>query len=351
MRNNESGRSMVEMLGVLAVIGVLSIGGIAGYMMAMNRHHSNSIVAGVSARAITVSAEKMMGRSAMHPADMETNIDGYSVTVGEADDVCANCFEVVVSGIPRGVCRYILNQKWTTPAGVYLNDDEYPAEDGSDCREENNTIAFVFDATLGRASDGSDDDAEADNCRYSLCQTCVENADGTTTVTNDPQGTPCEQSGKQGTCDGKGQCIPNEGDTCSSGGSCPAGEFCNYGGYYTPNKCQTARARTIVINGTTYYYPSASDVKSWCRTAAGSDSRCVWGYLSYPAAQDWCSVLGKSLVSADEVAANCDDFKRISATDSYWVSGQNVVHFHRNCVKEPSGRPDGYWGAGAVLCK
>ena len=28
---NESGRSMVEMLGVLAIIGVLSIGGIAGY--------------------------------------------------------------------------------------------------------------------------------------------------------------------------------------------------------------------------------------------------------------------------------------------------------------------------------
>ena len=28
---NENGRSMVEMLGVLAIIGVLSVGGIAGY--------------------------------------------------------------------------------------------------------------------------------------------------------------------------------------------------------------------------------------------------------------------------------------------------------------------------------
>ena len=32
---NQSGRSMVEMLGVLAIIGVLSIGGIAGYRAAM----------------------------------------------------------------------------------------------------------------------------------------------------------------------------------------------------------------------------------------------------------------------------------------------------------------------------
>ena len=30
MKKNESGRSMVEMLGVLAIIGVLSVGGIAG---------------------------------------------------------------------------------------------------------------------------------------------------------------------------------------------------------------------------------------------------------------------------------------------------------------------------------
>ena len=40
----ESGRSMVEMLGVLAIIGVLSVGGIAGYSLAMRRHRANGIV-------------------------------------------------------------------------------------------------------------------------------------------------------------------------------------------------------------------------------------------------------------------------------------------------------------------
>ncbi len=38
---NESGRSMVEMLGVLAIIGVLSVGGIAGYRTAMERMYLN----------------------------------------------------------------------------------------------------------------------------------------------------------------------------------------------------------------------------------------------------------------------------------------------------------------------
>lgn len=40
----EEGRSMVEMLGVLAIIGVLSIGGIAGYTMAMNRYRANQVI-------------------------------------------------------------------------------------------------------------------------------------------------------------------------------------------------------------------------------------------------------------------------------------------------------------------
>jgi len=42
MKTNEQGRSMVEMLGVLAIIGVLSAGGLAGYSKAMFKHKLNS---------------------------------------------------------------------------------------------------------------------------------------------------------------------------------------------------------------------------------------------------------------------------------------------------------------------
>mgnify|MGYP003304645119 CR=1 FL=1 len=40
--NNEKGRSMVEMLGVLAIIGVLSTAGIAGYTKAMEKFKINT---------------------------------------------------------------------------------------------------------------------------------------------------------------------------------------------------------------------------------------------------------------------------------------------------------------------
>ncbi len=41
--NNQSGRSMIEMLGVLAIIGVLSIGGIAGYSKAMAKYRLSKV--------------------------------------------------------------------------------------------------------------------------------------------------------------------------------------------------------------------------------------------------------------------------------------------------------------------
>lgn len=40
-KSAQNGRSMVEMLGVLAIVGVLSVGGIAGYTKAMAKHRVN----------------------------------------------------------------------------------------------------------------------------------------------------------------------------------------------------------------------------------------------------------------------------------------------------------------------
>ena len=51
---SQSGRSMVEMLGVLAIIGVLSVGGIAGYSLSMRRHRANQVVDLVSKYALVL---------------------------------------------------------------------------------------------------------------------------------------------------------------------------------------------------------------------------------------------------------------------------------------------------------
>ena len=72
MKNvNESGRSMVEMLGVLAIIGVLSIGGIAGYTMAMNKYQANEIINTVAQAAVYCRTKSAAG--AILTSDGTTN--------------------------------------------------------------------------------------------------------------------------------------------------------------------------------------------------------------------------------------------------------------------------------------
>ena len=48
MKTNQIGRSMVEMLGVLAIVGVLSVGGIAGYSKAMEKFKINKTAEQIS---------------------------------------------------------------------------------------------------------------------------------------------------------------------------------------------------------------------------------------------------------------------------------------------------------------
>ncbi len=66
-RTNESGRSMVEMLGVLAIIGVLSIGGIMGYTTAMNRYRANEAI-DMATKYATVAYTSCQTQKTMNPA-------------------------------------------------------------------------------------------------------------------------------------------------------------------------------------------------------------------------------------------------------------------------------------------
>lgn len=56
-RKEQSGRSMVEMLGVLAIIGVLSVGGIAGYKAAMDKIKLNNAIRLVDLFVLSVKME------------------------------------------------------------------------------------------------------------------------------------------------------------------------------------------------------------------------------------------------------------------------------------------------------
>lgn len=59
----QSGRSMVEMLGVLAIIGVLSIGGITGYRYAMQKINENKLLRLVDYFMLAITTENSYSES------------------------------------------------------------------------------------------------------------------------------------------------------------------------------------------------------------------------------------------------------------------------------------------------
>ena len=52
LKTNETGRSMVEMMAVLAIIGIITVGGMAGFRVAMNKVLANEIASLVAESSI-----------------------------------------------------------------------------------------------------------------------------------------------------------------------------------------------------------------------------------------------------------------------------------------------------------
>ncbi len=128
--SNQNGRSMIEMLGVLAIIGVLSVGGIAGYSKAMMKFKINKTIEQITTimtnfKTLTVAQTNKeyeainANPDLFFPEDMlfceyddEGNID-YC-------DCCkSNWGEIDFGGCNKGNCDY---------EGIYLGFDNLPKE-------------------------------------------------------------------------------------------------------------------------------------------------------------------------------------------------------------------------------
>ena len=89
MRNFQHGRSMIEMVGVLAIVGVLSVGGLAGYTKAMMQYRADRTMEQVTEMASRIS---MIGEQASSYQGLSNNVaikmtavPGDMITAGSTD--------------------------------------------------------------------------------------------------------------------------------------------------------------------------------------------------------------------------------------------------------------------------
>ena len=145
----QSGRSMVEMLGVLAIVGVLSIGGIMGYDYAVAKFRANTIMSELNLRAVPISQQLTQ-----HPEEANTALTlEAGDTLSSGQSVSANVavnpeyFEFHLTEVDDTTCELVL-ENYETPAWMMVNGSLY--ENSTDiCSNPDNDMTFVYKNDLG----------------------------------------------------------------------------------------------------------------------------------------------------------------------------------------------------------
>ena len=189
----ESGRSMVEMLGTLAIIGVLSVVGLAIYGVAMTSLRANNILNEVNKRAYAcVTQISMMGYNQCMVTDYPDKIDDKYPVFAKQHNNTGNVFEIHVADVPGDLCRQIKN-KGIPSAGKI---------EPENCVDTNEMI-FVFNVDLdGMECKQNEECTVCGSCQGGLCSNVCDIPEATCTKDSD-----CNQTNQCMACNTEtGQC-------------------------------------------------------------------------------------------------------------------------------------------------
>ena len=299
----QSGRSMVEMLGVLAIVGVLSVGAIGGYSYAMDKYRANQTIQDIQLRAGDVLAQVNTAHTVNLLQWPTTSTVGYPIGYDEEGG------GILVSKVPERVCDMIF-QELVPEVIVVINGQSYIAYE-SVCAEDN-TMKFMYGTSKedynpcpsGASKDGKGGYATTIDGTECYCNT----AD--TIYKNGSCYNPCIEGTSQ---DGLGglvsttsgiSCYCNEIDTiyknkecqpkpegCTKNAECNRGEYCN-----------------VVYTGTEECVSWSTTLSGTCRVAAddlASKPDSAPFYIStqkmlWQAAKNFCSALGKKSVTLSD---------------------------------------------------
>jgi hypothetical protein len=136
------------MLGVLAVIGVLSVGGIAGFKTAIDKHKSNELLQNALMRASVISPKILTGK--IPTASEFSNLKNNSAVFDEnVVTNIGNRFGIKVSKVKESVCKNILNMKNNIIfIARQVSVTGLTELKTSDCSGEDNSFYFVFNNNL-----------------------------------------------------------------------------------------------------------------------------------------------------------------------------------------------------------
>ena len=128
----QSGRSMVEMLGVLAIIGVLSVGAIAGYSKAMMKYKLNQ-----HAQAVNMLINNVLSLKG-NLQHTDNAITYYGTILYKLN--------ILPDGIEYRGDSYLKDKWFKNTISIYYANDKYTDSDGMQRQNNFGSISFYFDS-------------------------------------------------------------------------------------------------------------------------------------------------------------------------------------------------------------
>ena len=149
----ESGRSMIEMLGVLAIMGVITVGAIGMISTAMRTQKRNTVTEEVL--QIVTGVRQLLGEyddfsninnatifGAIGMSSKNTYGGTYELAVDPSN---SRQFIVTINGLSKGDCEYFLTKAWSDSVGYLSSDGKLGGATGN-CQSETgkNAIKIVY---------------------------------------------------------------------------------------------------------------------------------------------------------------------------------------------------------------
>ena len=222
-----AGRSMLEMLGVLAIIGVLSVGAIMGFRQAMNRHKANVILNDVSLAFEELATHETTGAVSRYQVTAFTPESGHTLY---AKRDANGKDSVEVTGVVQGVCEILIQYDKTE---LYTQISDTAGTKLTACAD-NQTMVFG----LGAGSSGSTDPdpgpgpEPTDPCEGKTCSGHGTCSDGVCT---------CSDGYTDPDCGTAPEC--NSTIACASPKVCSTDYHCECPSIGTPGVCQTTQTQ------------------------------------------------------------------------------------------------------------
>ena len=346
----ECGRSMVEMLGVLAVMGVLSVGGVAMYTNAMNKYRANEILNEASKRAVMVAGQLLTNPSATTMSLSQFGSNAVAGATFKENAAISNgkitlTFETAPD---ESICNQMIAATGTNSA----------MQVASGC----GTITFKADMSKGVTASSEDTACLTVECGtgascsngYCVCDNgqtylgYLEEPCSATLNNSCSADSDCEDS--YGCCASDGKCYrwdwdteqcDEDGNNCTMDCATPTKRCTSYAdcislgtGYYcelgSADNCEQPTYGTCKEIGNSKTLTNSQ--KSTLKAAGFNDETIEMSadYMSWWSADDWCKAKGKSLIDISGTRLNC--YKSSDGTTAISIGENTNVEYC--CAKD-----------------